>query len=257
MLTFRSRLAALAVLIALTASPGEGRAENIFDFLFGADPPQRQAPMEAPRLRAPRVKRPPVDASLRTLRPGEFDGASIGGSGFCVRGCDGYYFPVPRAPRAARQQACEYACPSAAVEFYGGSDIENARNAKGEKYSRLPMAFSFRDKRAEQCTCNRPETSQAFFVRISRTDPTLREGDVIMQPDGALVYQGADFVPVERSSLPSWERQRLRALLDQAARGRKRSVSRGTDPTPTAVTSRPKVNAKAAEKAPVIWVSPH
>jgi len=256
----RRSLLVLAVLVFAASVPAqESRAQNIFDFLFGggeAAHPAPTAPREQRRTErrvSPRKAPPRVRASLRV---GDGGGGSFspGGAGFCVRACDGYFFPAPRQSGGARQQSCEYACPSAAVEFYSGYAIEDARNAKGEKYSRLPTAFSFRDKRVAACTCNRPETSEAFFVRISRTDPTLKEGDVLMQPDGALVYHDKDFTPVRRASfLPSWTRDRLKALLDQARRQRPSSAA---DPTPTGVTKAPKSEAKADSKPSETWVSP-
>jgi hypothetical protein len=250
---------AAALALAPLLAPCEGRAEDIFDFLFGPDTPPRAAhPPSGYAPRQPVKPREPVNASLRAVPPGADEG--MGGGGFCVRTCDGYFFPLIKSAQASRQQSCEYACPSAPMELYEGASIEEARNRKGKKYSSLPAAFSFRDKTTKQCACNRPETSQAFFVRISRTDPTLRDGDVVMSKDGALVYHGSGLVPLNRASfVSSWERQRLRALLDRASRGRKHTAPRDAEASRDGTGGIRKEGAKPAGAPtgnPTIWVAP-
>jgi hypothetical protein len=116
------------------------------------------------------------------------------------------------------------------MAIYYGATIESARNYRGERYTSLKSAFSFRDKATLQCSCNKPENSQAFFVRIARTDPTLHTGDIIYDGSGAFVYSGSSFTPAARSSLvPSWTRERLRALLE-TARTRPRGGAREAGP---------------------------
>jgi len=215
----RTALAALAATFLI--APVDGRAEDLFDFLFGPDTP---APRAAPPPRAAASRRsgdPRFSGRLGVhVAPGAGESASAGmqsGGGFCVRVCDGYYFPLIKSEQATRQQSCEYACPSAPMTIYDGATIETARNHKGEKYTSLSTAFKFRDKATERCSCNAPENSQAFFVRIARSDPTLRAGDIVFDETGAFVYRGADFAPAERSTfLPSYTRDRLRAMIERA-----------------------------------------
>ena len=64
---------------------------------------------------------------------------SMSGGGYCVRACDGYYFPLIKSSLISGQQSCELACPSARVQLYEGASIEQARNAKGDRYSALPV----------------------------------------------------------------------------------------------------------------------
>jgi hypothetical protein len=232
----------------------DARAEDdLFDFLFGPDTPShhRSSGRSAePGEAAPRQRGstpPNMRAGLRVLRidpNGAGLSAAPSSGGFCVRTCDGYYFPLIPAERATRQKSCEYACPSAPMAIYYGSTIEDARNYRGEKYTSLKTAFSFRDKATPKCACNRPENSQAFFVRIARSDPTLHSGDIIYDRTGAYVYGGNGFTPAAHSALvPGWTRERLRALLERA-RVKPRAGARQAAPGSTA----------AGEQ--IIWAKP-
>ena len=246
----RGVAAILAAFAAATLTTSvDVRAQDLFDFLFGPDRPAYRA--AGPSRWAPRPHaRPRVSARARlrfarlvepkasTASPsGESSFATTRSDGFCVRTCDGYFFPLIKSEFVTRQQSCEYACPSAPMAVYEGSAIEQAQNHRGEKYELLPAAFSFRDKVTQHCSCNRPEDSQAFFTRISRADPTLRAGDIILDRKEALVYRGSDFAPAEGSSfVSSWTRERLRALLGRAG-SKSRADAAKTLPESTRATA--------------------
>lgn len=213
-------LVGLAFCLGLTPSPGE--AEGLLEFLFG---PEQAAPAPAPRPRqsAP-MRRARVQAELHFARPPREGGGGSGVGfssdpavgGFCVRACDGYYFPLIKSTRATRQQSCEMACPSAQMEVFDGPSIEAARNRRGQRYSALPRAFAFRDKAAGGCACNDPQTSQGDSERSARTDPTLQSGDVVVETEGAFVYRGSALVPLGNAAFLSPAlRDRLRAMLRQ------------------------------------------
>lgn len=136
------------------------------------------------------------------------------GGTFCVRSCDGYFFPMPGAGKASQQSMCEMACPSAAVDVYRGGSIETSRNARGQSYAALPNAFSFRAKVTEKCGCNAAESSQARALKSLRQDPTLRNGDIIFDTAGASVVRGASFASAESSTVvPASARKTIRAVL--------------------------------------------
>ncbi|MEF3365558.1 DUF2865 domain-containing protein [Methylocystis sp. 9N] len=188
---------AFGLALAPRAVPAQ---ESLFDFLFGPGP-------SAPRAPSSQGPRDGSNGAPAAPRP-------EGGSGaYCVRACDGYYFPLVRSSQATRQQSCEFLCPSASVEAYEGGGIEYARNAKGQRYSALPTAFKFREKVTKDCSCNDPATSQAHFLRLSLTDPTLRSGDVVVEPNGPFVYNGEKLVALSRSALPAPVKAHLRELL--------------------------------------------
>ncbi len=207
---FHSLAIKAALVLAAAVVACDARAEeDLLDFLFGPDPPARSTPSRGggavrPRYR-PSLRPAARPASFRFMRPAASEiTPGGGGDGFCVRVCDGYFFPLIKSERATRQQSCEYACPSAPMAIYEGSTIEGARSRKGEPYSRLPTAFQFRDKPAQHCACSRPDTALAYYERIVRSDPTLRRGDVVIAANGALVYggpgEGGAFTPLARAS---------------------------------------------------------
>jgi hypothetical protein len=213
----RPSVLAASALLALAAlcAPSAGRAEGLLDFLFGPDPAP-QAPPAAPSAPARRAKAQKATGSLRFAKPRE--GGESWSGGFCVRTCDGYYFPLIKMSRATRQQSCDFACPSAPMEIYDGSTIEQARNSRGQRYSALPVAFAFRERATQKCMCNDPETSQGYFEKLARTDPTLKSGDIVVEDTGAFVYSGTSLVPLSNASfMSSQARDRLRALLRRSA----------------------------------------
>ncbi|KAF2992156.1 DUF2865 domain-containing protein [Methylocystis sp. MJC1] len=218
---YRPILAIVAVLLAAGLS---SQAEaGLLEFLFGADP--EPAPQIAPQRTHPDStgRRRGVQGELRFGQPREGSGfaSEPNAGGFCVRTCDGYFFPLIKSTRATRQQSCELACPSASMEVYDGAAIETARNSKGHRYSALPAAFAFRDKANSSCACNDPSTSQAFFEKTARNDPTLQSGDILVEETGAFVYRSDKFVPLGNASfLSSTLRDRLRAMLRRTASAR-------------------------------------
>lgn len=201
---------AAALTFGLAFSPLDAPAQDLLDFLFGPETPA-PASRGPSRYSDPRGQTP--KGSLRFGQGGRPGGDSMSGGGYCVRTCDGYFFPLIKSSQTTRQQSCEFLCPSAPIELYEGASIEQARNSKGERYSALPAAFSFRDKTTKQCSCNDPRSSQAFFMRMARTDPTLRAGDVVVEEGGPFVYNGASLVTLNRASLPAPVRARLRDML--------------------------------------------
>ncbi len=228
----RNVLAWIAAAAALVIS-SEGRAQDFFDTLFGPASPSFErgvggdysysATSDERGLHAGRSWKQRVEKRRAELKSGSkqtlavaanVDTEASSGHGFCVRTCDGYYFPLITSGRATKQQSCEYACPSAPMAVYEGSTIETAQNLGGEKYTSLSAAFSFRDKTTQNCSCNPPEHAQSFSMRLLGEDLSLRTGDIVFGDHGAFVYQGSKFVPFERSSLlSSGTRAKIRALL--------------------------------------------
>ncbi|HEY8124204.1 MAG TPA: DUF2865 domain-containing protein [Methylocystis sp.] len=137
----------------------------------------------------------------------------MSGGGYCVRACDGYYFPLIKSPGISGQQSCELACPSARMQLYEGASIEQARNATGLRYSALPAAFSFRDKLTPRCVCNDPAASRDYYLPLSRRDPTLRAGDIVVGEKGAFIYSRSSLVSLSHASRQV--RARLRGLLSR------------------------------------------
>jgi hypothetical protein len=125
---------------------------------------------------------------------------------YCVRTCDGRYFPIAKNESVTPAKMCQSMCPAAKTEIYSGSSINNAVSEKGAKYTSLASAFLYRDKLVDGCSCNaQRELGMASISYLN--DPTLRAGDIVMTVNGPVVFKGApgkthktsDFVPVEDS----------------------------------------------------------
>ena len=105
-----------------------------------------------------------------------------GGRNFCVRTCDGRYFPLSQANETA-SKTCEAVCPGAETKLYSGSDIESARSEQGETYKTLANAFRFQREVVPQCSCRSDATAGLAVIAIE-DDMTLRTGDIVAADDG-------------------------------------------------------------------------
>ena len=110
----RMMLVAIVALAGAVALPRAASAENLFDFLFGgALKQQHQAPPQANFFADP-FGQQPAPAPPRPV-------ASAGsGPAFCVRSCDGRYFPLSRA-NATPVQMCQAFCPASPTKVFFGS----------------------------------------------------------------------------------------------------------------------------------------
>ena len=117
----RMMLVAAAVLAGSVAvTPRAASAEGLFDFLFGGAPKQqqRQAPPQANFFADPFGLNQQPAPPPRQM-------ASGSGPAFCVRSCDGKYFPLMRG-NASPVQMCQAFCPASVTKVFFGSSIEGA-----------------------------------------------------------------------------------------------------------------------------------
>lgn len=133
-----------------------------------------------------------------TPAPRADDGGAGGPVVYCVRTCDGRYFPLSgRASGASdlgAQAQCNAFCPAAHVVLFSAPDrthgIEGARDAQGQPYSALPQAYVFRQKLVDGCSCK--SDGAAGLARLEvKDDTSLRRGDVVVTPAGARVFAGS------------------------------------------------------------------
>ncbi|HVT55470.1 MAG TPA: DUF2865 domain-containing protein [Xanthobacteraceae bacterium] len=125
---------------------------------------------------------------------------------YCVRTCDGRYFPIAKNESVTPAKMCQSMCPAAKTEIFSGSTISNAVSEKGAKYTSLASAFLYRDKLVDGCSCNKKRELGTASISYMN-DPTLRSGDIVMTVNGPVVFKGdagpthkaSDFVPVEDS----------------------------------------------------------
>jgi Protein of unknown function (DUF2865) len=180
------RALAVATLSLAIAAPA-AQAQDFFSQLFGGfgRPPLIRTPFDrggAPFWPyPPRIERPRY--SPRVERP-RYSGDD--GQAFCVRGCDGRYFPVVGSDELSRATACSNFCPASDTKLVYGSSIDTAETETGQSYSELPNAFRYRNEIVAGCTCNGKDPVGLAKVRIE-DDPTLRKGDIVAGENGLLV----------------------------------------------------------------------
>ncbi len=171
-------------------------AEGIFDFFFGAfQKQQRQAPGQANFFADPFGLNQQPAPPPRPV-------ASASGPAFCVRSCDGKYFPLARG-NATPVQMCQAFCPASATKVFFGNSIDGAYANNGERYADSENAFAYRKALRADCTCNGRDPAGLAPIDLT-LDTSLRPGDVVATTNGLVAYSGvragasqtAEFTPV-------------------------------------------------------------
>ena len=208
-------LAGVAVL-ALVLAAGSAAAQNgIFDTILGRRPTPIAPPATPTTAYAdPSSSWNPLFGSRGPVGPrSEIDGSvAYGGVAYCVRLCDGRFFPIERQPGISPEQACASFCPASPTRIYSGSSINQAVAPDGRRYAELGTAFVYRAKIIEGCTCNGKDALGVVNTPI-KNDPTLRAGDIVATHRGLMVYNGGgtrqNFTPVAHAGLPAELRRKL------------------------------------------------
>ena len=189
------------------ALPSSSHAENFLSRLFGtfgAWPPPVQI-----RPPLPNVHVPPQDILRRRVAQAVVHADE---QAYCVRSCDGRYFPVQGPDSESRARSCKSFCPASKTILVYGSDIDNATTESGKPYSELPHAFRYRKEIVAGCTCNGKDKVGLAPVNIA-SDPTLRKGDIVAGAGGLLVanHSAGDRrgVAVNFTPLPNSKRARF------------------------------------------------
>jgi Protein of unknown function (DUF2865) len=193
--------------LAVASAPTPAAAQNLFDFFFGgarhASPPpsvtayadpQAQPYGERPSDPGPRVESGPAVS-------------------YCVRLCDGHFFPIQRSA-ATPVEICNSFCPASKTKIFSGSSIDRAVAHDGSRYADLSNAFVYRDHLVPGCTCNGKDAFGLAPMKPTE-DPTLQRGDVVATADGFVAYSGshkksAEFTPINSASgVPAESRRQL------------------------------------------------
>jgi len=118
---------------------------------------------------------------------------------YCVRLCDGRFFPIQRSSGADPAQVCSSFCPAAKTKIFSGSGIDHASARDGARYADLQNAFTYRERIVPGCTCNGKD-AVGLVTPPAAEDPTLRAGDIVATNSGFVAYTGnrrhAEFTPV-------------------------------------------------------------
>ena len=186
----RAAVAAFVVSLAVTTLPGGASAQGFFDTFFRS--------FQAPSL-------PPRTQAFADPNAPEVTGRS---AAFCVRLCDGRYFPIQRHVAATPVQLCNALCPASKTKVFSGGEITGAVASDGTRYADLEHAFLFRQRLVPSCTCNGKDAFGLAPIDVA-ADPTLRPGDLVATDKGVKTYTGAnirhdaqtaEFTPVEKPS---------------------------------------------------------
>jgi hypothetical protein len=183
----RLTLGALTAVAVLGAAP-HARAEDFLSALFGAF--SGRPPVAQPRsaIPLPFVGEGAASDPQNEARPR----STGGGQAYCVRTCDGRYFPISASDGQSRAASCNSFCPASETKVVYGSNIDSAATATGKPYSELPNAFRYRNELVAGCTCNGKDQVGLAPVKIEN-DLTLRKGDIVAGADGLTIAgRGAD-----------------------------------------------------------------
>lgn len=212
----RALCVGFAVAVA-TCAVGPASAQGLFDAIFGALS-GRQAP-PAPRANA--YADPNGDGRTGPAPQGR-EGATGGGGQFvsyCVRLCDGRYFPMQRHANVTPAQLCSAMCPASRTKIFSGSEISRATAPDGSHYADIDNAFVYRDHLVGNCTCNGKDAFGLAPINVN-SDPTLRTGDIVATGSGLMAYTAApvsrrgtetatNFTPVDMSQVSRDIKERL------------------------------------------------
>ena len=81
----------------------------------------------------------------------------------CVRGCDGYFFPLHNLPANGKSDAddmCKALCPAAEAAAYSmpsgeDADMAQAVSLRGKRYTKLASAFIYQKSFDPSCSCRK------------------------------------------------------------------------------------------------------
>jgi hypothetical protein len=205
-------LAATAIVtVTLPATPAA--AAGFLDYIFGGfrrppPPPPPPAQVNTPSdFFHSLFDEPRRSESVRS--------SSSGGSGaFCVRMCDGRYYPIQSYRNASTAEQCHATCPNAETRVFSGGAIDHAVASEGTHYSDIPNAFVYRQHVVSSCTCN-GKTNYGLVHEPLANDPTLRPGDIVTTNSGFTVYKGgnpgqtASYTPIDSANVSKSLRAQL------------------------------------------------
>jgi hypothetical protein len=94
---------------------------------------------------------------------------------FCVRECDGFYYPLSEGSTPgsflAEEAKCQSSCSSPAKLFYSATPGEDAAGMvalTGERYGEIANAFRYRSEYVESCACKPKPWSAEAKARFER-----------------------------------------------------------------------------------------
>jgi hypothetical protein len=189
----------LAAMLLIGLSLQSAAAQGLLDSLVAGSviAPARELPPQAAAYA------PPLSLSAPTV-PAQAPEAKFtretGGQAYCVRLCDGRYFPLARNAALSPAEACRSFCPAARTKVFYGATINQAAAADGSRYAALDTALLYRKRLVSGCTCNGRDAFGVARMNIA-SDPTLRAGDIVAGKNGFATYAGGrTTIPIAQSA---------------------------------------------------------
>jgi Protein of unknown function (DUF2865) len=196
------QLITLALTAVLVALPLSTASAGLLDMLFGRvqrpPPPQLPPQVQAYAPTAPAARETPAAVPARETPASTYSGR---GTVYCVRLCDGRYFPVARHAGVSPAQTCSSFCPASETKIYSGSNIAYAVAHDGTRYSSLANAFLYRKQIVAGCTCNGRDAFGLAPIDTA-SDTTLRKGDIVATRNGLVSFSGRLGANGERNFTP-------------------------------------------------------
>jgi hypothetical protein len=212
----RAALAVVAMTAVMSSDTPRAYARDFFTSFFdtlSGRPPDRSRPALGYSGSGGDVMFPPQAAQA----PSSGGGRS---TAYCVRTCDGRYFPVSANNEQSRAATCSSLCPASDTKIFYGSSIDHATSEGGKSYSSLPNAFKYREQLVSGCTCNGKDPVGLASISIE-DDKTIRKGDIVAGENGLIVANRtadrkrggvAEFSPAPQRIRAKFERSQALAL---------------------------------------------
>jgi hypothetical protein len=201
----RSKIALLSVaVVAIGVSFTAPASAGFLDRIFGGIRDAVSAPSRQPsNINSFADPFSALSGALNGNRQDERRTADATGpsKGFCVRTCDGRFFPVQARAGMSAAESCNSFCPAVQTKLYSGASIDNSVATDGTRYEDLDTAFAYRERVVEGCSCN-GKTPFGLARMDVNADPTLRPGDVVATKTGLVAFTGANnkvanFTPID------------------------------------------------------------
>jgi len=208
---YRWGVGAVLAACVLSAAPN-AHARDFFTSFFNALSDNPAVGQQRPQPATALPFAGPGDLFGRPAEPARPRVSYGGGQAFCVRTCDGRYFPITAGDGQSRAASCNSFCPASETKIVYGSSIDHATTETGKSYSELPNAFRYRTELVAGCTCSGKDQIGLAPVKIE-DDPTLREGDIVAGARGLVAARASDrrgaslnFTPASASVRAKYQR---------------------------------------------------
>lgn len=178
---------ALLALAVVGSVPSSAKARDFFTSFNTAPPATARVSFLSPFDQAVGDDQPQTRI---IVRPSIRRNIGQGIRAYCVRTCDGRFFPVTGGRGDDSNKGfCKSACPAAETKVYSGSSIETAYSSDGKPYSKIANAFRYRNESVPGCFCQSDGRAGLSHIRIE-DDKTIRVGDIVANANGLMVASG-------------------------------------------------------------------